>query len=224
MVISSRSGFLVRLDTLIVFSAYFLIRFSRPAFSSCSIGLIYLISVVSSSSRYAWDVRAIIPTVTIAVLAMLYGSLSIYTRRKINRINDCPYQRPLRFWGGGHSPKSYAASMFLRKKSSQTDQSKDEDLTRHQMLQLLQKRESAASPDATSSTFRINLPENDDDSLTLSPRGRSRANTLLPLSPVNNQTWDVTRPNSNRTVEVIQPSHHRTLSREQRRREIEMGI
>lgn len=91
------------------------------------------------------------------------------------------------------------------------------------MLQLLQKRESA-SPDAASSTFRIHLPETGDDSLTLSPRGRSMVNTLLPLSPMNNNnTWDEIRPDSQPSAEGFHSSHQRTLSREQRRREIELG-
>lgn len=157
-------------------------------------------------------------------MAMIYGSLNIYTRRKINNISDYSHQRPVRFWGDAGSRRNYAANMFSRNKSSQAGQSKDEDLTRHQMLQLLQKRESATSPDAASSTFRINLPDNDDESLTLSPRGRSRTNTLLPMSPMNNQMWDATRRNSREALEAFQPSHQRTLSREQRRREIEMGL
>lgn len=158
----------------------------------------------------------------IAVLAIFYGSLNIHTRQKINRISDYPYQHPTRLWGGSSSPRSYAANIFSRKRSSLSDQFKDEDLTRHQMLQLLQKRDSA-SPDAASSTFRINLPDNDDENLTLSPRGRSRANTLLPLSPMSNSGWEGIRPNSGIIAEGFNPSHQRTLSREQRRREIELG-
>ena len=201
---------------------HLIIFHSRPAFSSCSIGFIYLVSVVSSSPRYTWTNKAIIPVVVIAVLAIFYGSLNIHTRQKINRISEYPYQHPIGLWGGATSPRKYAANIFSRKRSSQIEQFKDEDLTRHQMLQLLQKRDSA-SPDAASSTFRINLPENDDDNLTLSPRGRSRANTLLPLSPINNNAWDGIKPDSNIVAEGFNPSHQRTLSREQRRREIELG-
>ena len=204
-------------------SARHLIIFtSRPAFSSCSISFIYMVAVFSSSTRNSWNGASIIPVLVVAVLAIFYGSLNIYTRRKINRISDYPYQHPMRLWGGSTSPRSYAANIFSRKRSSQTDQFKDEDLTRQQMLQLLQKRDSG-SPDAASSTFRINLPENDDDNLTLSPRGRSRANTLLPLSPMANSTWDGPRPDSRTVVDGFNPSHQRTFSREQRRREIELG-
>jgi len=120
----------------------------------------------------------------------------------------------------------------------------EDDLVNQQMAMLLMKSDPGPSPDASQSTFRIDLPEDREErdrfansaELLATPTLSHHGNRGRSLS-VNNQNVNTSYDRSawERRVEEgrgrsdIRPSpsqisgHSRAVSREERRREIELG-
>ena len=122
----------------------------------------------------------------------------------------------------------------------------EDDLVNHQMATLLKKADPGPSPDASQSTFRIDLPEDNEERDRLensaellatprtthqyySPRIRSTSITNTVNSNHDRSAWERLGQNG-RGRSDIRPSkslnsgdHSRAVSREERRREIELG-
>jgi hypothetical protein len=117
----------------------------------------------------------------------------------------------------------------------------DEDRINQQMALLLMKQDQGTSPDASSATFRIDLPEDHEERDRL-----ANSQELVGTPPVSHSDWNnaraQNRPDSlgeiqawerlqdrgrpaNRPASIDARSNHsRAMSREERRREIEMGL
>lgn len=110
----------------------------------------------------------------------------------------------------------------------------------NQQMRLLMLRDARPSPDATSSTFRIDLPEDTEERERFArsqelvgepqpshvPWTRERADSR-PDNLSENQAWqqwqDRGRPQHRPSSTDLRSNHSRGLSREERRREIELG-
>ncbi|TKA74592.1 hypothetical protein B0A49_03659 [Cryomyces minteri] len=119
-----------------------------PALASCTLGLLTILYSFLVSSRYVWNVAAVLATIISSLSAVIYGILLLYTHRKIS------LER------GYYS--NYVANMYPLSRNN-SDQSNDmptteEEMTRRQMLMLLLKSEPAASPDPSQSTFHLDWP------------------------------------------------------------------
>jgi len=120
----------------------------------------------------------------------------------------------------------------------------EDDLVNQQMAMLLMKSDSGPSPDASQSTFRIDLPEDREERDRLansaellatpsishhSNRGRSLSVNNSPNPNYDRSGWE-RRMEDGRGRSDVRPSpsqasggHSRAVSREERRREIELG-
>jgi len=119
----------------------------------------------------------------------------------------------------------------------------EDDLVNQQMAMLLMKSDPGPSPDASQSTFRIDLPEDREErerfansaELLATPslshhgnRGRTSSTNNNVNTSYNQSAWE-RRIEEGRGRSDVRPSpsqissHSRAVSREERRREIELG-
>jgi hypothetical protein len=109
----------------------------------------------------------------------------------------------------------------------------EDDQTKQHLASLLRRPDSGPSPDAASATFRIDLPEDQEEQLR-----QANSSELLGSPPATHAEWNRSRALSEeeawlrwdrgrtqtRPTSVGASSRHsRALSREERRREIELG-
>lgn len=120
----------------------------------------------------------------------------------------------------------------------------EDDGINQQMAMLLMKNDTGTSPDASSATFRIDLPEDREERERIANSQELRGSPPAAAHPAYNDRPNSrsNRPNSlgeqqawerwqdrgrtvNRPPSVSGQSHHsRNVSREERRREIELGV
>jgi hypothetical protein len=133
-----------------------------------------------------------------------------------------------------HTPSAHPADLPLT----------EDDRINQQMAMLLMKSDAGPSPDAASATFRIDLPEdreeqhrmaNSSELLGTPPTqaaqrnwSRSRANSRPDTTDSLSEDqawlrWDRGRSQNRPSSVGARSNHSRGLSREERRREIEMG-
>lgn len=189
---------------------------------------------------YQWDTAATSGTVLSAAATILYAALLLWRNRgnarkrrpaAAQRYSDQSYYT-------NYIPNMYPSA--VRTTSPQAvDPPNDDDRVNQQMALLLMQRD-ATSPGMNSSTYRIDLPEDREEQerfetsqeLVGTPKpshagwSRDRANSR-PDSLGENQAWqqlqDRGRKQHRPSSTDLRTNHSRGLSREERRREIELG-
>ncbi|GAB7353182.1 hypothetical protein MBLNU459_g3710t1 [Dothideomycetes sp. NU459] len=218
-----------------------------PSLTSCAIGLLTVFYCFIISSRFVWNVAALLTAVGAAVFAIVYAVLLIWTHRNIATARKDPNPEPVSLlrqpsintapvsppW---HEPTYYSnhvANMYpaAQPYSSQqqdrpvgppAEELTEEDLMRQQMLMLLQtKPESPLTPEPTMNSFNridFNIPNEEG------PSHQPVYGYYAPQSaPSSRQNWQG-RPlqpwDGVWRSDERRPSE--TARREERRREIEM--
>jgi len=216
-----------------------------PSLASSALGLLTILYNFASSSRFIWNTAAIVSTVLSSVSTCLYGLLLIWTHKRITRIRETSTSRSANMWSDPSFYSNFIQNMYpsSRPPGERPPLSEDEAVNQ-QMAMLLMKSDSGRSPDPSQSTFRIDLPENREEQerwansteLLATPglshggnRGRSLSVTNSPNLNHDRSAWE-RRVEEGRGRSDVRPapnqashSHSRAVSREERRREIELG-
>ncbi|KAF2496971.1 hypothetical protein BU16DRAFT_538096 [Lophium mytilinum] len=216
-----------------------------PSLASSALGLLTILYNFVSSTRYTWNTAAIIATVLSSISTVTYGLLLIWTHRRILKIRESNNSRSQNMWSDPSFYSNFIQNMYpsARAPSDRPPLSED-DLVNQQMAMLLMKSDSGPSPDASQSTFRIDLPEDREErerlansaELLATPtlshhnnRGRSLSVNNSPNPGYDRGAWE-RRMEDGRGRSDIRPTpsqvsggHSRAVSREERRREIELG-
>ncbi|KAH8728211.1 hypothetical protein GQ44DRAFT_609709 [Phaeosphaeriaceae sp. PMI808] len=212
-----------------------------PALTSSAIGLISIAYNFLSSYSYVWGTSAITGTVVSTTATIVYGGLLLWSQRRITKKNDNARSRQL--WSNESYYSNFIQNMYptARSPSLPTEAHiSEDDRVSQQMALLLKKSDPQPSPDANSATYRIDLPEDRElqerharsQELVGTPAqatlewNRARADSR-PDSLSEQQAWEqwqergrtTDRPSSSDQ----RSNHSRGLSREERRREIELG-
>ncbi|KZM20329.1 uncharacterized protein EKO05_0007037 [Ascochyta rabiei] len=214
-----------------------------PALASSVFGLATLLYNFLVSRSYEWGRAAVSATVTSGAGTILYAALLFWKRRRIARVRKGATQRS-NLYSEQSYYENYIPNMYpsaVRTASQPPLAPVNEDDPVNQQMALLMLRDARPSPDANSSTFRIDLPEDREElerfersqELVGTPQQshnavwtRDRANSR-PDSLSESQAWQQWhgrgrtqhRPSSS----DLRSNHSRGLSREERRREIELG-
>jgi hypothetical protein len=218
------------------------LRTSSPALSSSIFGLIVIIYNFLGTTSYKWGLASTSATVLSGFATALYAVLLFWKRRVVARRQKSASQR-----SNLYSEQSYYTNYIqntypsaIRTQSQPPSAAATEDDGVNQSLRLLMLRDARPSPDANSSTFRIDLPEDREEQerhersqeLVGTPqqshvpwardRATSRADSLS-----ETQAWqhwqDRGRTQQRPSNSDLRSNHSRGLSREERRREIELG-
>lgn len=216
----------------------------RPALTSSALGLLTVAYNFLSSRRHVWNTAAITGTVISTTSTVLYAVLLLWTHRRIVKRREQVSSRSANLWSEQGFYTNFIQNMYPSASRSPSANPpevplSEDDRINHQMAMLLMKSDPGPSPDASSATFRIDLPEDEEElrrfqnssELVGTPPvahadfNRNRANSR-PDSLSEEQAWqrwDRGRT-TNRPSSIGGGSNHsRNLSREERRREIEMG-
>jgi hypothetical protein len=217
-----------------------------PALASSALGLISIAYNFLSSHAYVWGTSAITGTVVSAAATLTYGALLLWTHHRIVKLADETGERQL--WPHESSyyshfiQNSYPTAAAVARSPAVPSEAvpSDDDGVNQQMALLLTKADQRPSPDANSATFRIDLPEDVEQQERIarsqelvgtpgvahSDWNRNRSDSR-PDSLSEQQAWDRFQERGrtpHRPSSSDQRSNHsRGLSREERRREIEMG-
>jgi hypothetical protein len=214
-----------------------------PALASSALGLISIAYNFLSSRAYQWGTAATTGTVLSAAATLTYAVLCIHTFRRLNKpVLQQPDARA-NLWSEQSYYSNFVTNMYPTAVHTPSQPPPvvytEDDRVNQQMALLLHKSDSRPSPDANS-TFRIDLPEDPEQNereahsqeLVGSPAqahsewNRGRANSR-PHSLGEQQAWlqwqDRGRSDNRAESTRGQSSHSRNLSREERRREIELG-
>jgi len=119
----------------------------------------------ASSTRFTWNNASIITTVLAGVSALVYGFLLIRTHRKIAAVRK--QTRSISTHSETSFYKNFIANMYpSARPNPEAIPLSDEERINQQMAMLLMKNDSGPSPDASQSTFKINLPDEPDHELS----------------------------------------------------------
>jgi hypothetical protein len=196
-----------------------------------------------SSHAYKWGISAITGTVLSATATVTYGALLLWTHHRIVRIaQHNPGSRQL--WSNESYYTNFVQNMYptAARSPAMTPEVpiSEDDRVNQQMALLLMKSDPRPSPDAHSATFRIDLPE-DTEQLERHARSQELVGTPGQVHAGWNRNRADSRPDSlgeqqawerwqDRGRSTDRPpsggqrsNHSRGLSREERRREIELG-
>ncbi|KAF2828022.1 hypothetical protein CC86DRAFT_289626 [Ophiobolus disseminans] len=212
-----------------------------PALTSSAFGLISIAYNFLSSTAYVWRTSAISGTVVSTTATLVYGILLLWTHHRIVKMKEAAGPRQL--WSNETYYSNFVQNMYptaTRAPIPPEAAVSEDDRVNQQMALLLMKSDQRPSPDANSATFRIDLPEDTEhqervarsQELVGTPGqahadwGRSRADSR-PDSLSEQTAWErwqdrgrtADRPSSSDQ----RSTHSRALSREERRREIELG-
>ncbi|PVI04782.1 hypothetical protein DM02DRAFT_518030 [Periconia macrospinosa] len=214
-----------------------------PALTSSALGLIAIAYNFLSSRAYIWNTAAISATVISATSTVMYACLLLWTHRRIVQLKEQASQRS-NLWSEQSYYSNYVANMYPTASRSPSTAPEpplsEDDRINQQMALLLMNKEPNPSPDASSATFRIDLPE---DSEERAQENRQELNgTLTQAQPTHwtpsrtgsrpdslgeTQAWSLWQDRGrapNRPSSAGGRSNHsRGPSREERRREIELG-
>ncbi|KAF1952210.1 hypothetical protein CC80DRAFT_182290 [Byssothecium circinans] len=214
-----------------------------PALISSAIGLLTIAYNFLASRAYVWGTAAISGTVISTTSTLLYGVLLLWTHRRIVKMKEAAASRS-NLWSEQSYYTNFVANMYPSASRSPSAPPEiplsEDDRINQQMALLLMKNEPGPSPDASSATFRIDLPEdremgeriaNSQELVGTPPQAqqdwnRPRADSR-PDSLSETQAWerwqDRGRPTNRPSSIGARSNHSRGLSREERRREIELG-
>ena len=216
-----------------------------PALTSSAIGLLTIAYNFLASTANEWGTSAISGTVVSTTSTFLYGMLLLWTHRRIVKSRERETSRADNLY---HEPRYYsnfAQNMYPAAARSPSAPPEvpltDEDRINQQMALLLMKQDSGTSPDASSATFRIDLPEDHEQRERI-----ANSQELVGTPPISHPEWNrarsQSRPDSlsetqawerwqdrgrttDRPASVgARSNHSRAMSREERRREIELGL
>jgi len=212
---------------------------NRPALTSSAIGLLTIAYNFLSSRGFQWGTAAISGTVTSIISTIIYAILLLWTHRRVVRIKEARTSRSANLWSEQSYYTNYVQNMYPTTRSTSAHPPEpplsEDDRINQQMAMLLMKSDPGPSPDASSATFRIDLPEDQEE------RDRiANSSELLGTPPQTHSDWNRNRGDSltearawerwDRGRTQTRPSstgaastHSRALSREERRREIELG-
>ena len=241
-----------------------------PALTSSALGLLAIAYNFLASNAYTWDTAAISATVISTTSTIMYACLLLWTHRRIVKGKETNPQHPRsQFWSDSNFYANYVTNMYPTATTSSRSGSthppthpdfslSEDDRINQQMALLLMNKEPGPSPDASSATFRIDLPEDSDERERLARsqelNGSAGATVLSNSSSNNNgaqqpqparwpssrsqhggrpdslgetQAWSVWQdrgraPNRPSSTDG-RSNHSRGPSREERRREIELG-
>ncbi|KAF2756979.1 hypothetical protein EJ05DRAFT_501524 [Pseudovirgaria hyperparasitica] len=219
-----------------------------PALIASALGLLTVLWSFASSTRFIWNTAAIITVALAGFSSLLYGVLLISTHRKIQRFRKQISSMPN--YADSHDKNyitNYIKNVYPSAVNSGTNipPTEQEQINQH-LARLLMKNDPGPSPEAWQSTFNISLPE--DPSHEAGGReilhGR-RTNTHHGLYEPERQIQSPGRSTWNRMAGAIAGHRGRSdtltvqgrgrdatrsdgdtpraLSREERRREIELG-
>ncbi|EAT90188.1 hypothetical protein HBI56_045920 [Parastagonospora nodorum] len=213
-----------------------------PALASSAFGLISIAYNFLSSHSYMWGISAISGTVLSATATLTYGALLLWTHHRIVKIAENGGSRQL--WSNESYYTNYVHNMYptATRSPAATPEAPiaEYDPVNQQMALLLMKSDPRPSPDAHSTTFRIDMPE-DREQMERQAYSQELVGTLGQVYAGHNRNRAESRPDSlseqqawerwqdrgraaDRPPSIGQRSNHsRGLSREERRREIELG-
>ncbi|KAF2657595.1 hypothetical protein K491DRAFT_594706 [Lophiostoma macrostomum CBS 122681] len=216
-----------------------------PALTSSGLGLLTIAYNFISSRSFVWGTAAITGTVISTTSTVLYGALLLWTHRRIVQLKDSASPRAVHLWSEQSFYTNFLQNMYPSATHSppatfpQEIYLSEDDRINQQMAMLLKKADPGPSPDAASATFRIDLPDdqeerqrmaNSSELLGTPPpvasewrrnRAGSRPDSLS--EELAWQRWDRGRTQDRPSSTAGTSSHSRNVSREERRREIEMG-
>ncbi|KAL5449875.1 hypothetical protein PMIN06_006724 [Paraphaeosphaeria minitans] len=215
-----------------------------PALTSSAIGLLTIAYNFLVSEAYVWGTAAISGTVISTASTFLYGLLLLWTHRRIVKLREQRSNRSNLYNEPGYY-NNFVQNMYPAAARSPSAPPEiplsDEDGINQQMALLLMKQDQGTSPDASSATFRIDLPEDHEARERI-----ANSQELVGTPPVSHADWNRARSQSRpdslgetqawerwqdrgRTADRpasigARSNHSRAMSREERRREIEMGL
>ena len=156
-----------------------------PSLISCALGLLTIFYNFLISSRYVWNIPALLLIVASAVSTIVYGGLSIYTHRKIRIVrsqNLTPFSSMMPLqpetsretlvsrWQDPGYYENYVRNMFPSSAPRPAPNTgydpnsiTEEEMQRQQMLMLLLQQTQVPGADANSSTFHIDWQGQDQD-------------------------------------------------------------
>ncbi|KAL5117995.1 hypothetical protein ACEQ8H_004141 [Pleosporales sp. CAS-2024a] len=216
-----------------------------PALAFSAFGLIAIGYNFLSSHSYVWGTSAISGVVLSATATLTYGALLLWTHHRIVRLASNP-TTSRQLWSNESYYTNFVQNMYPAASTRSTPGPtadlpgiSEDDRVNQQMALLLTKSESRPAADPQT-TFHIDLPEDTEhlerqarsSELVGTPgpvhvgwrrdRADSRADSLSEF-----QAWgrwaDRGRTTDRPSSGDQRSSHSRALSREERRREIEMG-
>jgi hypothetical protein len=216
-----------------------------PAITSSAVGLLTIAYNFLSSKRYNWNTAAITGTVLSTTSTLLYGILLFWAHRRIVKIREGTVGSG-KLWSEPHFYNNFIPNMYptavKRKQNAPSDLPlTEDDRITQQMALLLMKTDSGPSPDATSGTFRIDLPEDREQAERV-----ANSSELVGTPPTQHADWnrgravsagqshltehsaydrlDIRGRSAARPASIgAESTHSRAVSREERRREIERG-
>jgi len=205
-----------------------------PALASSALGLLTVLYGFSSSTRYQWTTPAVVTTVLSTMSCLAYSLLLLYTHRKISRVRSQSASRTTSALKDSALYSNFIQNMYPSAVRTPSEGPPphgtltDDDLVNQQMAMLLMKSDPGPSPDASSSTFRIDLPEDRDQELLGTPgtpgnaytvgAGRARSHSNANSPAPQQSVWE-----RGRQMVRNGPKPPRPLSREERRMQIELG-
>lgn len=171
---------------------------------------------------------------------MMYAMLLLWTHRRIIKIKEARTSRSANLWSEQSFYTNYIQNMYPSTSRSPSAQPpeiplSEDDRINQQMAMLLMKSDPGPSPDASSATFRIDLPEDQEERdrqlnsselvgtppQSYSDVSRNRGDSLTEAQAW--ERWDRGRTQNRPSSSGAHSTHSRGLSREERRREIELG-
>ncbi|KAJ8116350.1 hypothetical protein OPT61_g2203 [Boeremia exigua] len=210
-----------------------------PTLASSIFGLVVILYNFLATNSYRWSTAATSSTVLSGFATVLYASLLWWKRRIIARRRKSASQRS-NLYSEQSFYQNYLPNMYptMRTESQPPPIPTNDDDPVNQQMRLLMLRDARPSPEANSSTFKITLPEDTEErerhersqELVGTPQqshipwARERAGSSN-LS--ENQAWQQSQDRGRTPYRPassdLRSSHSRGLSREERRREIELG-
>lgn len=218
-----------------------------PALASSALGLLTIAYNFLASRSYEWGTAAISGTVISATSTLLYGALLLWTHRRMIKSQEKSAPRP-NMWSEQTYYTNYISNMYPTSSRSPSAPPElpltEDDGINQQMAMLLMKSDSGTSPDASSATFRIDLPEDREERERIANSQELRGSPPAAAHPVYREQpngrssrpdslseqqawarWQDRGRTTDRPPSVSGRSHHsRNVSREERRREIELGL
>ncbi|KAJ4288399.1 hypothetical protein N0V90_011634 [Kalmusia sp. IMI 367209] len=216
-----------------------------PALTSSALGLLTIAYNFLASKSYVWATAAISGTVISTTSTLLYGVLLLWTHRRIVKLKEHYNSRSHNLWSEQGYYNNFIQNMYpaaARSPSAPPDLPlSEDDRINQQMALLLMQKDNGPSPDASSATFRIDLPDDQEERHRI-----ANSQELVGTPPVSHAEWNrarsQSRPDSlgetqawerwqdrgrstNRPASIgARSNHSRAMSREERRREIELGL
>lgn len=208
--------------------------FPSPALSSSIFGVIVIIyNFLGTTESYKWGLASTSATVLSAFATALYACLLWWKRRIVTRRQKGVVPRSTLYseqsYYTNYIPNMYPSA--IRTESQPPPEAATEDDPAIAQMRLLNIRDARPSPDAN--PFRIDLPEDREEQeryassqeLVGTPQPtwtRTRSDSLG-----ESQAWqhwqDRGRPQQRPSNSDLRSNHSRGISREERRREIELG-